>query len=486
MKKFFSLIALIVMATTITSCDPTPTPEPTPETLTASVTPSEITADGTSKAVFTVKYGDKAVSSVKAYVNGVETALTNLTFTTKTAGTYKFYFTYEWTSGKTVKSNEVSVTAKAAQASGDGSGLTMSVDNTIIQVNKGRATFTIKYNGKIVESAYKIYKNGTETSLPTTEVTIDGKKYKQPYFESKQTGSFSFYVTYNITESTKNAPISVQVNNDAIPDRAEDPKPNSTSFKRRAMVMQFTGTNCPNCPYLIEPLEQMAADAAYKDKFSWAAIHTYNSDSDPAAPCTDADRTFTTRYYPTVLVDIGNSIGAYSNAALNLSNLQNAVKNSVANPASAGISATMTLDENNRMVTARVSVKAKDAKVYNVNMWLLEDNIKGGQEGSSTIKEHDHALRYVARDKSAIEKYKQLGQPLDVFTGGYPLNDNKAMTAGQVADYIFSINISNQSIKLANCKLVFFVTTSTGNSYTVVNSVVSKDLKTAVPFEYTE
>lgn len=482
MKKFFSLIALIVMVTTITSCNPTPTPDPTPESLTASVTPSEITADGQSKAVFTVKYGDKAVTNVKAYVNGVETSLTNLTFTTKTAGTYKFYFTYEWTTGKTVKSNEVSVTAKAASNDqpADNSGLTMEVDNTIIQVDKGRAIFTIKYNGKVVESNYKMYKNGTETSMPTTEVTIDGKKYKQPYFESKQTGTFSFYVTYNITNSTKNTPISVQVNNDAIPDRTTDPKPNSTSFKRRAMVMQFTGTACPNCPYLIEPLEQMEKDANYKDKFTWAAIHTYNTESDPASPCNSVDQqqlpmTFGISGYPTVLVDIGTIIGAYSNAALNLSNLQKAVNNSVANAPSAGISAAMTLDENNRVVTARVSVKAKDSKIYRVGMWLLEDNIRGGQAGSSTINEHDHAVRYVARGTDNSASYV-----------GYELNDGKAMTAGQIADYVFSINISNQSIKLANCKLIFFVTTSTGNSYTVVNSVVSKDLKTAVPFEYNE
>ncbi|MBQ5853007.1 MAG: hypothetical protein IIW53_02840, partial [Rikenellaceae bacterium] len=155
MKKFFSIIAMIA-AVALVSCEPTPTPEPdpTPEKLTASVTPSEITADGQSKAVFTVKYGDKAVSNVKAYVNGTETALSNLTFTTKTAGTYKFYFTYEWKTGETVKSNEVSVTAKAAE-SGDQSGLVMTVDNTIIQVNKGRATFTIKFNGKAVTSGYK-------------------------------------------------------------------------------------------------------------------------------------------------------------------------------------------------------------------------------------------------------------------------------------------------------------------------------------------
>lgn len=477
MKKFFSIIAMIA-AVALVSCEPTPTPDPdpTPEKLTASVTPSEITADGQSKAVFTVKYGDKAVSNVKAYVNGTETALSNLTFTTKTAGTYKFYFTYEWKTGESVKSNEVSVTAKAAE-SGDASGLTMEVDNTIIPINTGRATFTIKYNGKVVESNYKIRVNGTETTLPKTDVTIDGKTYKQPYFESKTTGTFSFSATYNITESTKEA-ITVQVINDAIPDRAEDPNPTSTSFKRRAMVMQFTGTECPNCPYMIEPLENMTADANYKDKFVWTAIHTWNPTTDPAAPCNSADHTtlphtYGISGYPTVLVDIGTTIMAYNNPALNLSNLQKAVNNSVANAASAGIAAAMTLDENNRVVTARVSVKAKDAKVYRVSMWLIEDKIVGPQSGSSTIKSHDNAVRYVARGADGSANYI-----------GYPLNEGNAMSPGQICDYVFSINISNQSIKLANCQLVFFVTTSVGNSYTVVNSAVTKDLKTTLPFEY--
>ena len=467
----------MIAAVALASCEPTPTPDPdpTPEKLTASVTPSEITADGTSKAVFTVKYGEKTVSNVKAYVNGAETALSNLTFTTKTAGTYKFYFTYEWKTGETVKSNEVSVTAKAAEQSGDGSGLTMEVDNTIIPINTGRATFTIKFNGKVVESGYKIYKNGTETKLPTDA-------NKKPYFESKDTGTFTFYVTYNITESTKDKPISVQVINDAIPDRAEDPNPSSTSFKRRAMVMQFTGTDCGYCPYIIEPLETMAADAAYKDKFSWAAIHTFNSD-DPAAPCNSSDYTklsFAAAYggisgYPTVLFDLTSQVGNLGSVAVNLANLKKAVDNSVANPASAGISATMTLDENNRVVTARVSVKAKDAKVYRVSMWVLEDKIKGKQNGSTTIEWHDNALRYVARGADGSADYY-----------GYPLNEGKAMSAGQVCDYVFAVNISNQSVNLVNCQLVFFVTTSVGNSYSVVNAVVSKDLKTAVPFEYNE
>ena len=465
----------MIAAVAMVSCEPTPSPEPdpTPEKLTASVSPSEITADGQSKAVFTVKYGDKAVSNVKAYVNGAETALSALTFTTKTAGTYKFYFTYEWKTGETVKSNEVTVTAKAAEQSGDGSGLTMEVDNTVIPINTGRATFTIKFNGKVVESGYKIYKNGTETKLPTDA-------NKKPYFKSEDSGTFTFYVTYNITESTKNKPISIQVINDAIPDRAEDPNPTSTSFKRRAMVMQFTGTNCGFCPYIIEPLETMAADAAYKDKFSWAAIHTFNDD-DPAKPSNSADATnlpdingLYIRNYPTVVVDLGTLVvNSNNNIALNLANLKKAVDNSVANAASAGISATMTFDENNRVVTARVSVKAKDAKVYRVSMWLIEDKINGLQNGSSTIKSHDNAVRYVARGADGSADYV-----------GYPLNDGKTMNPGQVCDYVFSIKISDQSIKPANCQLALFVTTSVGNSYTVVNSAVTKDLKTALPFEY--
>lgn len=448
------------------SCkEPTPTPDPTPEKLTASVSPSEITADGQSKAVFTVKYGDKAVSNVKAYVNGAETALSALTFTTKTAGTYKFYFTYEWKTGESVKSNEVTVTAKAAEQSGDGSGLTMEVDNTIIPINTGRATFTIKFNGKAVESGYKIYKNGTETKLPTDA-------NKKPYFESKDTGTFTFYVTYNITESTKDKPISVQVINDAIPDRAEDPNPSSTSFKRRALVMQYTGTQCGYCPYMIRPLETLAADADYKNKFTWVAIHTF-TDNDPAKPSNSADyEKLRVSGYPTVLVDYSQVSFAH-NDAVNLGALKKGIDNSMANPASAGISATMTLDENNRVVTARVSVKAKDAKVYRVSMWLIEDKINGVQNGSSTIKSHDNAVRYVARGADGSADYV-----------GYPLNDGKAMSAGQVCDYVFAVNISDQSIRLANCQLALFVTTSVGNSYAVVNSAVTKDLKTAMPFEY--
>lgn len=473
MKKFFSIIAMIAAVAVMgVSCDPPqPTPEPTPETLTANVTPSEITADGESKAVFTVKYGDKAVSNVKAYVNGVETALNNLTFTTKTAGTYKFYFSYEWTTGKTVKSNEVSVTANEPEEK-----LTITANNTILQVNKDLAIFTIKYNGKIIESNYKIYVNDKDTKLPTTDVTINGKTYKQPYFKSSQTGSFTFWVSYNITENTKKQLITIKVINDAIPARAEDPNPSSTSFKKRAMVMQFTGTACGYCPLMIDALEQVSANSTYKDLFTWAAIHTFNND-DLARPSNTLDYNLIPNLYgynsfPYVVVDMNNGI-VNDDVKKNIENIKKAIDNSLSSAASVGISATMTLDEANRVLTVRATVKANMSQNYRIGMWVLENNIKAGQYTNYdeyNITKHDHAVRY-AESRNKVSDYS-----------GYDLG---RISKGQTVDYIFSVDIQDQSIKLANCQLLFFATTElTSGKWAVVNSAVTKDLKTTLPFEY--
>lgn len=475
MKKFFSVIATIAAVAVMGfSCNPPePTPEPTPEKLTASVSPSEITADGQSKAVFTVKYGDKAVSNVKAYVNGAETTLNGLTFTTTTAGSYKFYFSYEWTTGKIVKSNEVTVTAKAVEQSGDTSGLTMTVDKTIIKAGEGRATFTIMHNGAVVEKDYTIYDgNNNKLSLPTTSVTINGKSYKQPYFESATTGEYSFWASYK-TENTKNMVVKVTVVNEAIPDRAEDPNPSSTSFKRRSLIMQFTGTKCPNCPRFIAALEQLEADATYKDLFTWAAIHTYNPDSDPAAPSEDVGRNLdyefqTGGYYPMGVFDMAQVFNSVGTAA-DVVNMKNYINNAQSAAASVGISATMTLDEANRNVTVRASVKAKDSKEYRIGIWVLENKIEAHQAGSNNDRDiHNHAVRYF--DSKNNNSYR-----------GHDLGTIKA---GETVDRVFNIAIKNKAIILNNCYLLIFVTANNGTTWAVVNSATTKDLKTPLKFEY--
>ena len=475
MKKFFSVIAMVMAVAVMgISCKPTPTPEPTPEKLTASVSPTEITADGQSKAIFTVKYGDKAVTNVKAYVNGAETALNNLTFSTTTAGTYKVYFSYEWTAGKIVKSNEVTVTAKAVeqQQPGDNSGLKMVVDETILKVGETRATFTITYNGAVIEKDYTIYDGkNNKLSLPTTTVTINGKSYKQPYFESATTGEFTFWASYK-TESTKDRMIKITVVNEAIPDRAEDPNPTSTSFKRRSLIMQFTGTKCPNCPRFIAALEQLEADATYKDLFTWAAIHTFNGD-DPAAPSEDVgqnlDREFGTGgYYPMGVFDMAQVFNSVGTAA-DVVNMKNYINNAQAAAAPVGISATMNLDEANRSITIRTSVKAKDTKEYRIGVWVLENNIKGVQAGSSKdVDIHNHAVRYF--DSKNNNSYR-----------GHDLGTIKA---GETVDRVFNIAIKNQAIILNNCYLLIFVSANNGTTWTVVNSATTKDLKTPLKFEY--
>ena len=60
-----------------------------------------------------------------------------------------------------------------------------------------------------------------------------------------------------------------------------DPQPQSTDFSHRIMLLQHTGTACPNCPRLMTSLREIAADPAYAAKYQHVASHSYNTD-DPA------------------------------------------------------------------------------------------------------------------------------------------------------------------------------------------------------------
>ncbi len=80
----------------------------------------------------------------------------------------------------------------------------------------------------------------------------DNTEFKFPngVYTTTTAGSFSFWVAYK-TENTIKTPSTITAVNFAIPDRPADPNPSSTSFVRRVLVMQFTGTGCGYCPLIV-------------------------------------------------------------------------------------------------------------------------------------------------------------------------------------------------------------------------------------------
>mgnify|MGYP000450043920 CR=1 FL=1 len=109
--------------------------------LVLSASKSEITADGTDKVTFTVKYGEEDVTANASIADAATgEALSGSEFATETAGSYEFVASYD---GK--ESNKVKVDATAV------SGLVLSVDKeSIVNDGEDTATFTVTFDGNDV------------------------------------------------------------------------------------------------------------------------------------------------------------------------------------------------------------------------------------------------------------------------------------------------------------------------------------------------
>lgn len=72
----------------------------------------------------------------------------------------------------------------------------------------------------------------------------------------------------------------VEPDETGIPEIPADPQKENTSFTHRIMLLQHTGTYCPNCPKLMSSLKEVAEDKAYSDKYHHVAAHSYNQDGE--------------------------------------------------------------------------------------------------------------------------------------------------------------------------------------------------------------
>ena len=85
-----------------------------------------------------------------------------------------------------------------------------------------------------------------------------------------------------------------------------DPKPNSTSFDRKIMLVDFTGTGCVNCPTMLQPLKKVLAKSAYSKKTVLAMAHTYRND-DPAYFVSTLQTVMGVKYYPSLVANLNKS-----------------------------------------------------------------------------------------------------------------------------------------------------------------------------------
>lgn len=361
-----------------------------------------------------------------------------------------------------------------------GNRLEITSDKTFVQTFGGDfATITVKLDGEVVTEGVTFY-----DSKDKPIELADGRFSTDVVGEH---GIWANYGTYN-TDLLLIRAIDVE-----IPETPADPKPESTSFKTRVLLTEFTTTGCGFCPKMKELLHSVFEDKATADKVVEVACHSslVNSVADPAYIKTTYEDFAQITGMPFVFCDMydGTMQWNWDKAGVKslLDNLMGVKGDGT------GIAVNSSIKDNK--VIAKVTIKPSETDQYRVGAFLLEDGIYGRQSSATAdwMHTHDNVARYI--DAS----YRSNGSE---YYYGHSVG---TVEAGKTADFVFvwdldSIwadgnkfadmygNSSWDEFVMEKLHMAVFVTTIgedyQGNERYYVSNVIDCSVDGKTPFEY--
>lgn len=296
----------------------------------------------------------------------------------------------------------------------------------------------------------------TDNSGKLHDVTDDAEIYclgnnvpiESPFIVSSDDIELTYYAVYGLTVSDDICIKAVE-NLTALP---EDTDTESTAFSHRIMLLQHTGTECPNCPALMTTLKNLSGDEDYSSLYYHVASHSYNL-SDPAySPAAGLlSRTLEVQYYPWLTFNVSKE------TAYELQEIKNGIDALHKDTADVGICASSV--ESNGVIYVDVALKAGVSGEYKVALWLLEDSISGIQSGatSSWQNSHNNCLMEMAGETTTERIYgKTIG----------------SLEKGESYSRIFALE-THDNWKKENCKIMVITTKKddSGN-FTLANCTI--------------
>jgi hypothetical protein len=224
-------------------------------------------------------------------------------------------------------------------------------------------------------------------------------------------------------------------------------------FRKKVATLYFTGTWCQYCSVMAGYIK--GAEQEYPDRNVWMAVHASGATKDPMA----------IPYAPGMLSElkVGNSLpvakldfgpGIIQTNTSN-SDMANRISTLVeANPDGAACGIAIRTSVSGNSVTADVTLRSARAMEYGIMVALVEDGLTGFPQTMPDNSKnenyvHDHTLRKVFGDNIA-------GTPVGSVAEG-----------GEVSR-TFSFDLTGY--KPANCRIVVFATTGSGDGLTALNA----------------
>ena len=250
-----------------------------------------------------------------------------------------------------------------------------------------------------------------------------------PEFKTDEEGLYSFYAV-NGFEISNTVTVRAVKGAQALP---KDTNPSGTGFRHKMLLLQHTGTECPNCPKLMTQLRYLSEDEKYNSLYHHVASHSYNS-SDPAytSDAASLSKNFEVKYYPWLTYNLT------ATAELDYYNIKSSIDKIYHESADAGVSAVVS--NSGKYICANLSLKAGKAGKYRLAAWLLEDNIRAAQSGADAQWQnmHENCLRLMnGTNKTECVYGKNMGE----------------FEAGQSKDLLVAFDLESQW-KGDNCKVM--------------------------------
>lgn len=317
--------------------------------------------------------------------------------------------------------------------------ITLTVDRDVIMAdNEYAAKLTVTVMDSLgvehdVTSEVEIYCEGMIEQLASSE------------FKTGDEGTYSFYAV-NGFEISNTVTVRAVKGAQALP---QDTNPSATNFRHKMLLLQHTGTECPNCPKLMTQLRYLSEDEKYNSLYHHVASHSYNA-SDPAytSAATSLSKNFEVSYYPWLTYNLT------ATAEMDYYNIKSTIDKLYHESADAGVSAAVSLSGN--YVCANLGIKAGKAGKYRLAAWLLEDNIRAAQSGADAQWQnmHENCLRLMNGANKTEQIYgKNMGE----------------FEAGQIKDLLVAFDLGTQW-KGENCKVIVIAVDAT--TYELVTCAV--------------
>ena len=345
--------------------------------------------------------------------------------------------------------------------------------STITADGEDVAILEVTLDGEVIEEGFTLYDE--EDNI----VELENME-----FSTTVAGEYKFWAAYKAYNSetitiTAEEPTTDGPDNPDEPEGPTDEDPENLNFKRRVLLIQFTGTGCGYCPGMISALREVMQDKTFANITVLAAAHRYNG-TDPAYLANYAlDIAMGVGGFPSLSADMYYTYGLYSNMVEVIHKMVDASFERTTTKA--GISAVSYIEDDKVIIKA--TVKAAEESHFRIGAWLMEDGIYGQQTNygfEGEFNTHDNCIR-VADSKVSSSDYTgyEIG-PVDEDGKVQPIKK------GETAEYTFTIELKDKW-KRENCSLVLFVTAPEkiqGRESYFVNNVIEMPLEGEVAFEY--